>query len=102
MLHITNETFQNEVLDSNVPVLVDFFADWCGPCKMLAPIIEELAVELEGKIKVVKLNVDEADIPAKEYSVMSIPTLILFENGKAKNKIVGLRSKEDIIKELDL
>lgn len=98
--HITEETFPKEVLEASEPVIVDFYADWCGPCKMLAPVIDELAKEYDGKIKFVKLNVDEASSIAAAYSVMSIPTVIRFENGKAAKKMVGFRSKDAVIREL--
>ena len=96
-LKISSENFEEEVLNSEKPVLVDFFADWCGPCKMMAPIVEELATELDGKAKVGKLNVDENSDIAVEYNVMSIPTLIVFKNGKEEKRLVGLRNKEELI-----
>lgn len=102
LLHITNENFDSEVLKSDIPVLADFYADWCGPCKMLAPIVEELAGEYAGRLKVVKINVDQADQVAATYSVMSIPTVILFKNGEAAAKTVGFVSKENLIKNLEL
>lgn len=96
----TDENFEAEVLKSAVPVLVDFWATWCGPCQMMALLIEELAGELEEKVKVGKLNVDEAPKTAEKYNVMSVPTLILFKNGEAAKTLVGFRTKEDIIKEI--
>ena len=84
-------------INSEKPVLVDFFADWCGPCKMMAPIVEELATELDGKVKVGKINVDENSDIAVEYNVMSIPTLIIFKNGKEEKRLVGLRDKEELL-----
>ena len=87
--HFTDENFKTEALSSNIPVLVDFFADWCGPCKMLAPIVEALSTEYEGKIKIGKLNVDEAPETAQAYGIMSIPTLLFIKNGEVVNKIVG-------------
>ncbi len=101
-LHIKGNEFKNEVLSCTDPVLVDFFAEWCGPCKRLAPTIEEIAQEYEGKIKVVKVDVDEANAVAAQYGIMSIPTLILFKDGNVSGKIVGLQSKEGIIKEFGL
>ena len=85
--------------DSNEekPVLVDFYADWCGPCNAMSPVIEELAKELEGKAKVGKINVDENSDIAVEYNVMSIPTLIVFKNGKEEKRLVGLRDKEELL-----
>ena len=96
-LKINSENFEKEVLNSEKPVLVDFFADWCGPCKMMAPIVEELATELDGKVKVGKINVDENSDIAVEYNVMSIPTLIIFKNGKEEKRLVGLRDKEELL-----
>ena len=81
-IKLSTENFEKEVLKSEKPVLVDFYADWCGPCNAMAPVIEELAKELEGKVKVGKINVDENPDIAVEYNVMSIPTLIVFKNGK--------------------
>ena len=96
-LKINSANFEKEVLNSEKPVLVDFFADWCGPCKMMAPIVEELATELDGKAKVGKINVDENSDIAVEYNVMSIPTLIVFKNGKEEKRLVGVRDKEELL-----
>ena len=96
-IKLSTENFEKEVLKSEKPVLVDFYADWCGPCNAMAPVIEELAKELEGKVKVGKINVDENPDIAVEYNVMSIPTLIVFKNGKEEKRLVGLRSKEELI-----
>ena len=85
-IKLSTENFEKEVLKSEKPVLVDFYADWCGPCNAMAPVIEELAKELEGKVKVGKINVDENPDIAVEYNVMSIPTLIVFKNGKEEKK----------------
>ena len=95
-IYFTDENFNEEVLSSNIPVLVDFYADWCGPCKMLAPVIEALAGELEGKVKIGKLNVDNASETAQKYGIMSIPTLLYFKNGEVVNKTVGVVSKTEI------
>lgn len=96
-IKLSTENFEKEVLKSEKPVLVDFYADWCGPCNTMAPVIEELAKELEGKVKVGKINVDENPDIAVEYNVMSIPTLIVFKNGKEEKRLVGLRNKEELI-----
>ena len=96
-LKLSSENFKEEVLNSEKPVLVDFYADWCGPCNAMAPVIEELAKELEGKAKVGKINVDENSDIAVEYNVMSIPTLIVFKNGKEEKRLVGLRDKEELL-----
>ena len=94
--HFTDENFNQEALSSELPVLVDFYADWCGPCKMLAPVVETLAKEFEGKIKIGKLNVDDAPDTAQKYGVMSIPTLLYIKNGEVVKKSVGVVSKTDI------
>lgn len=94
--HFTDENFNTEALASELPVLVDFYADWCGPCKMLAPIVEALAPEYAGKVKIGKLNVDTAPNTAQKYGIMSIPTLLFIKNGEVVNKIVGLVSKADL------
>jgi thioredoxin len=96
-LKLSSENFKEEVLNSEKPVLVDFYADWCGPCNAMSPVIEELAKELEGKAKVGKINVDENSDIAVEYNVMSIPTLIVFKNGKEEKRLVGLRDKEELL-----
>ena len=96
-LKLSSENFTEEVLNSEKPVLVDFYADWCGPCNAMSPVIEELAKELEGKAKVGKINVDENLDIAVEYNVMSIPTLIVFKNGKEEKRLVGLRDKEELL-----
>lgn len=101
-MQFTDQNFEQEVLKSNVPVLVDFFADWCGPCKMMEPIVEELAKELEGKsIKIGKLNVDEAPETAQKYNVMSIPTLIIFKNSEPVETLTGLQPKEALTEKLE-
>ena len=91
--HITNQNFKEEVLQSGVPVLVDFWAPWCGPCRMLAPVLEELDGDLAGKVKVAKVNVDEEMELAAQFQVASIPTLILFQGGQAVRRTVGVQPK---------
>lgn len=98
VMKITSKNFEEEVVKSSVPVLVDFWASWCGPCKMMSPVVDEVAKELEGKAKVGKVNVDEEQELASAFSVMSIPTLVVIENGKVKSQSVGVKSKEEIIK----
>ena len=95
-INLTNQNFEEEVLKSGIPVLVDFFATWCGPCKMLAPVIAELAEKYAGKVKVGKVNVDEENELAMKYQISSIPTLVLFKDGKIINIKVGLSSKSEI------
>lgn len=96
----TSANFETEVLKSELPVLVDFFADWCGPCKMMAPIVESLAGSYEGKVKVGKLNIDDEMEIAQRYRVMSIPTFIIFKDGQAVDVSVGAMSKEELEKKL--
>ncbi len=93
--HVTKKDFDNEIADSKLPVLVDFWAPWCGPCRTLSPVLDELAGEMSGKVKILKVNVDEEPELASKFGVMSIPTVIAFKQGKATNKVVGFRSKED-------
>jgi len=95
-IKITSENFENEVLKSDIPVLVDFFATWCGPCRMIAPFIEEISEEYEGRAKVGKIDVDEAGELAMAFGVSSIPTVIVFKDGKIYNKAVGYRSKKEL------
>lgn len=97
----SDENFEQEVLNSDMPVLVDFYADWCGPCKMLAPVIEEIATEYEGQVKIGKLNVDEEQNTSKKYKVMSIPTLIFFKDGEEVDKLVGMISKDQLVEKLE-
>ena len=98
-MHINMENFENEVMRSEKPVLLDFFAPWCGPCRELSPVVEELAEEL-SEVKVAKVNVDEERELAKKYRVFSIPTLVVIKAGEVVNKAVGARSKEEILQML--
>ena len=99
-LNLSSENFEEEVLNSSEPVLVDFYADWCGPCKMMTPVVEELAEKLQGKAKVGQINVDENQDLALEYNVMSIPTIIIFKDGKEAKRFVGVRDKNELLNEL--
>ena len=96
-LHITSENFETEVLKSDIPVLVDFWAAWCGPCKMLLPVVEGLAEEVTDA-KICKINVDEQPELAEQFGIMTIPTLLVFKEGKVANKSIGVISKEQILK----
>ncbi|PWM52070.1 MAG: thioredoxin [Clostridiales bacterium] len=101
VIMLNEDNFRQEVLKSEMPVLVDFWAAWCGPCKMVGPIVEELANDYAGKAKVCKLNVDDCGRIAQSYGVMSIPTLILFKDGQEANRIVGFRPKAELAKLLE-
>jgi len=99
--NVTDKNFKQEVLGSDLPVLVDFWAPWCGPCQMVAPTVEAIAKEYKGKLKICKLNVDEAQKTASNYDIMSIPTLAIFKKGKVADKVIGALSKaelEEVIK----
>ena len=99
-VEITDENFEAEVINSDKPVLIDFWAVWCGPCKAIAPIVEELSVEYEGKIKVGKLNVDDNQQTSIRFGVRSIPTLLIFKNGKLADTIIGAVPKSNIVNKL--
>ncbi len=96
IITLTSDNFQQEVIKSPSPVLVDFWAEWCGPCKMIAPILDELADEYSGRVHIGKVDIDQHQALAAEYGVRAIPTLLLFQNGQVAEQIVGLRSKRDL------
>ncbi len=98
---LTQDNFENEALKSTSPVLVDFWAEWCGPCKMIAPVLDELATEYQGKIKIGKVNVDEQQALAAQYKVSAIPTLLLIKNGEVVEQTRGAKSKRDLKASLD-
>ena len=95
-IHADDTDFKQKVLDSNTPVLVDFWAEWCGPCRMVAPVVEAIAKEYAGKLRVCKLNVDAAPRTARDYDVMSIPTLAIFKKGKEMRRVVGMLSRSQL------
>jgi thioredoxin len=95
-IHLTDDTFKKEVLDSDSLAVVDFWAPWCGPCKMLGPVIEELAKEFEGKAKICKVNTDENSKVASEYKISAIPTILFFKEGKVVHQIVGMQGKDEL------
>ena len=96
VLHLTKETFAQEVLNTSLPVLIDFWAPWCGPCRMVSPMIDQIAQELKDSAKVCKINIDEEPELASAFGVMSIPTLLVIQEGKVVNQSVGLKAKEQI------
>ena len=96
MLHVTAEMFEKEVLEAELPVVVDFWATWCGPCKMFAPVLEDFAKSYEGRVKVVKVDVDAEAALAMEYQIMSVPTVMVFQNGKKTQTSIGVIGKDEL------
>lgn len=101
VIQVTKDNFEAEVLQSAVPVVVDFWAEWCGPCKMLGPVLDEIAEEKKGAVKVAKVNVDDAADLAVEYGIRNIPALFYFKGGELKHKSIGVQPKSEIVKRLD-
>lgn len=101
VLKITDANFESDVIKSNIPVLVDFWAQWCGPCRLMAPILDEVAPLYSGKLKIGKLNVDENDQSPSKFGVMNIPTMVLFDKGQEKGRLIGAMSKADFQKKID-
>ena len=97
---VSDQDFQTQVLAEDLPVLVDFWAEWCTPCHMVAPVVEEIASEQAGRLKVAKLNIDDNPVTPRQFGVMSIPTLIVFKNGEEKARVVGARGKDAILREI--
>jgi len=101
VIEVTDKNFEAEVLKSDKPVLVDFWAEWCGPCKTISPIVEDISNDLDGKLKVAKVDVDEAQELAGKFSIMSIPTLLLFKDGESVEMMVGAMSKDQILEKIN-
>lgn len=101
IVHVTDQTFEKEVLKGDGPVLVDYWAEWCGPCKMIAPVLDEIATEYSGRVKVAKLNIDENPVTPPKYGIRGIPTLMLFKNGNVEATKVGAVSKSQLTAFLD-
>ena len=101
IVHVSDSSFEQDVLKSSVPVLLDFWAEWCGPCKMIAPMLDQIAAEYAGRVRVAKMNVDESPKTPAQFNVRSIPTLILFKNGKAEGQKIGAVRKADVAAFLD-
>ena len=100
-INVNDSNFKQEVLEIEMPVMVDFWAEWCGPCRIIAPLIEEIAVEYQDKLKVCKVNVDEAPGSSAEYGIMGIPTLVFFKNGEVADKVTGVIPKADLLSKID-
>jgi thioredoxin 1 len=100
-LEVNDQSFEKEVLQADLPVLVDFWAPWCGPCRMVAPVVDDIAGQYDGRLKVVKLNTDDSPNTAVRYQIMSIPTLLLFKNGKAVEQIVGAQPKQAMVGKIE-
>ncbi len=98
---LTDQTWDNEVLNSDLPVIVDFWAEWCAPCSMIAPVVEQMSEEYEGKIKVGKLNVDENQVTAGKYQIMAIPTLLFFNGGKLVDRVAGVVPKKILVEKIE-
>lgn len=101
-LHLDEKSFEAEVVKSSLPVLVDFWAEWCGPCKMMGPIVDQLSAELQGKMKIAKVNVDESPQLAGRFNVMSIPTLLIFKGGQPVDQMVGAMPKDRLLAKLNI
>lgn len=101
LVHLTDSNFAKEVISSEQPVLVDFWATWCGPCKMIAPVVEEISAEYAGKLKVCKMDVDESSQTAGRYGIMSIPTLMFFKQGKVMGQVVGALGKAELKRKIE-
>lgn len=101
-IQIQQNNFEDTVLKEEKPVLVDFFASWCGPCKMLSPVLDQVAGEVEGQAKIVKIDIDENETLANKYNIMSVPTLMVFKKGAVEKELIGVQTKENIIEALSL